>query len=252
MAPTLGDLQYQFKDTGTVLNGPSTALPFVDLSGVTGHDLPDINDQEDDMDGAHGSFVTATYTKRRLWVISGTAYGETVNGIDAFMETLRANFLPSASAQPFYFKLPGIAQRISYCKSLGIKYDYNQMRRLGASDIQIQLSAPDPRLYGQSHAVFLPAGVGEIVGNAGSVDTYPTFVWNGAALTIVGNEFYISVAALAGSAPYTLDLGLRRIIDAAGVDWSGSMAGAFGGLPPGLSTVTASTAGTLNYADAWL
>ena len=55
-APTLQEYEYQYKDTGIKLNG-SVAVPFVDITKVTGLGLATVSASTADVCGAPGGSV---------------------------------------------------------------------------------------------------------------------------------------------------------------------------------------------------
>jgi hypothetical protein len=250
VAPVLNDFEYQYLDTGQLLGKQSdNAMPLFDITQVTGHDLPDFKHSTNDIDGSHGAFEYTTFVGSRLWVVAGEIFAEPVHGIEDYMELLKANFLPQASVQPFYFKQPNQVQKISYCKPLSFKYDLDDLRRIGQCVAQLQLIASDPRLYSASRT---QAGNGTVTNN-GSVRDYPTFSWGGGAGTFTGPDFSVTVAAGLAAGTYVLDLGSRRIVRSDGVDFSAFATGApWGGLTPGSNAVTMVAGATMTYADAWL
>lgn len=55
-APTLTDYQYQYGDSGFLING-GASLPFIDVDKVTGLDTPSIEVKDIDYDSQHGGYV---------------------------------------------------------------------------------------------------------------------------------------------------------------------------------------------------
>jgi hypothetical protein len=284
---TTDDLSYMYTATGVELNPPNSATPYFDVSSVTGHDLPDMNVNSDNMDGGHGGFVDATYVGPRTWIISGTAYGDPTNGIDSFLETLRTNFLPRATTAPFYFKLPGLAQRISHCKPISFKFDYDQARRIGSADVQIQLEASDARCYSSSRSLFGYGGNNVSV-NVGNISSFPKvrfMVDPGSTTTAItlsaisasfGTIFTVGISTVGlpvGGYEYNFATQrLTNIVDpltqpgVASTDYSGNIqsivvpAGYDGGIPPNNAIITVSAVRNGGEAapfewvttDAWL
>lgn len=141
-APNLSDYQYQFKDSGFLLNGPST-LPFVDIQKIDGLGMASYDPVINDIDGAHGSSIYVKYAKGRIVVIDGLLYASPTT-IQTTIDTITANFLPDDVEYPFYFKQPGVSQRYVSGKSLGAKFDEDTLRRIGSCGIQIQIGCPYP------------------------------------------------------------------------------------------------------------
>ena len=61
-APVLNMYEYQFKDSGVLLNG-GASLPFIDVLKVTGLDLPPIETGDIDYDSQDGGFVYARFVQ---------------------------------------------------------------------------------------------------------------------------------------------------------------------------------------------
>lgn len=146
VAPTLNDYEYQFKDSGVLLNGTST-VPFWDVEKVTGlADFPQMDPKIHDYDGRHGSSVYARFFQHRVVVIDGTLYASATD-FDTPLETMRTSLLPNGNDYPFYFKHPNKSQRYVNAKMIGFSCDIDTGRRYGAGKFQIQLAAGDPRHY---------------------------------------------------------------------------------------------------------
>lgn len=183
-APNLSDYQYQFKDTGFLLNGPST-LPFVDVSKVTGLDLPDYDIKEDDVDGQNGSLIVVRFSKHRVITIEGTIYANPAT-VETTMDVLRGNFLPDDVEWPFYFKLPGVSQRYCKCKAMGLKADQDALRRIGSSSFLITLGAPNPHIrIDNANVTLAVASTNYPVTNSGNDKTYPTITISGGTMTSI-------------------------------------------------------------------
>lgn len=159
VAPTLTDLTYQYTDTGIVLNSDVT-LPFLDLQKVSGLDQAPLRITTRSREGIDGAFIDAQFEEGRTIVLEGIAYAST-NAIEQFMDILKGNFQPTANDQPFYFKFPGLPQRVVFGKPGAVSYDYDQARRIGACNVQIQVLCQDPRIYDSDLTTItlqLPAG----------------------------------------------------------------------------------------------
>lgn len=143
--PVLTDnYTFAFTATGEILNDDSSpSSPFVDVQKVTGLDNVEYRSTEREREGMDGGFVDALYEKMRTIVIEGVIY----NATEDYLDTLKANFAPRASVEPFYLLAPTSPERLVYCKSLGIRYAWDQARRLNMVTFQIQLKAEDPTIY---------------------------------------------------------------------------------------------------------
>lgn len=144
--PLVDDFSYKLDDIGIILNPDSTTMPFVDITSIKGLDNAPYRTTERDHEGTDGGFMDAEFEKGRSIVLEGTAYasGEEV---ETFLDALKYNYGPSRTLIPFYFKKPGVAERFIKVKPLGCRYDIEQMRRLGYTDVQFIMFAEDPRIY---------------------------------------------------------------------------------------------------------
>lgn len=146
-APTLNDYEYQYKDAGTLLNQANVAIPFWDVTKVTGLvDFPTLDVKEMDIDGKHGSSVYAKYFGSRTVIIEGTLYASG-SDFDTPVETMRTAAIPDGNDYPFYFKHPNKTQRYVLAKATAFKCDVDTGRRIGQSAFQLQLTAGDPRHF---------------------------------------------------------------------------------------------------------
>lgn len=142
------DYTYQFTDTGVLLNSDaSPTLPFTDITQVQGLDSAPVRSSSNTREGQDGGFLDASFSDMRTIILTGTIYCP-VASIEAYLDTLYANYAPSAIVQPFYFYHPGVGERVLFCKSLGVKCDTDTLRRTGQGAIQIQLQAEDPTKFG--------------------------------------------------------------------------------------------------------
>ena len=176
-APTLTDYQYQYGDSGFLING-GASLPFIDVDKVTGLDTPSIEVKDIDYDSQHGGYVYARFVSSRTIVIDGTLYANPIT-IDSTLQTLRNNFIPTLTDSPLYIKEPGLSQQYIMCKPIGFNYDVDRLRSYGACKIQIQLKAGDPVRYIDDADTAFTAGTNYSITNAGNVETWPKFITTG-------------------------------------------------------------------------
>lgn len=188
VAPVLATYEYQFKDSGLKLNSDSTGLPFVDVTGIQGLDMPAIDAKIGNFDGRHGGTVTSKYVSARTIVIDGIIYANP-DTVDTYVDDLTDNFTPDDVYSPFYFKGAGVAQRYVMCKSLGMKCDLSTLRRIGSATAQFQLFAGDPIKYVDNANVTLTHNVNSNVTNSGKVPTDVIY-------TITGNYATVTLTAL--------------------------------------------------------
>lgn len=140
------DFTYKLGDNGVVLNPNSTTLPFVDINKVTGLDNAPYRTTERNHEGSDGSFMDAEFEKGRSVILDGVLYAD-ANDVEPYLDALKYNFAPSRTLVPFYFKKPGVDERLLKVKPLGIKYDVESLRRIGQTNIQFTMHAEDPRIY---------------------------------------------------------------------------------------------------------
>lgn len=170
-APSTTD-DYVYVYNGLTLNPLTTQLPFLDVTKVSGLDLPDVDAAINDIDGRNGATVYAQYTGARTVSIEGTVYALPAN-IETYIDQIITAFMPRSDDLPFYFKHPGVAQRYIKCRPTGVKLDTDTLRRTGQGEIQIQLSAADPLKYINNVPIIPTSGTTYTVTNAGNVTTYP-------------------------------------------------------------------------------
>lgn len=142
--PTLLPEQFQYTETGVLLNA-DVAVPFADITKISGLDSADIRQSVHDREGMDGGYVDALYEQQRTVIIEGTLYTDN-RSMETFLDQLKANFAPSALPQPLFIGTDA-QLRVVYGKSLGIKYDKESLRRIGSCDYQIQIVCEDPRIY---------------------------------------------------------------------------------------------------------
>jgi tail protein len=144
---TLADYTFQF-NSGVILN-LDAALPFVDVTRVTGLDNAPFRETIRDHEGVDGGYIDAEFEQGREIVVEGTAYCD-VSIAEVFFDSLKANYAPVTTPLPFVFKAPGVNERVVFVKPRGARYDWDTARRYGASPIQILMYAEDPRIYDNS------------------------------------------------------------------------------------------------------
>jgi hypothetical protein len=165
------DYLYKFRDDGVWLNTDATPEePFIDVLRVQGLDSAPVRITERDREGMDGGFVDAEFEKMRSIVIEGTIYSPW-DAIELFMDDLKANFAPIEDSLPFYLQAPNTGERVLFCKSYGIKYDIDALRRIGQSPFQVTLIAEDPTIY-TSEVVSGSAPLSSPVGGRGYDRSY--------------------------------------------------------------------------------
>lgn len=140
------EYSFMFTDTGVLLNGDDEIFPFVDINRVEGLDTPDYRETFRDHEGVDGGYLDAELQKGRDIVLEGVIYCN-IGQEEAFLDTLKSNFAPSRVPLPFYIKIPNVAERVVFAKPRGVRYNWDQLRRLGMTNAQFLLYAEDPRIY---------------------------------------------------------------------------------------------------------
>lgn len=143
------DYVFRMGDTGFTLNSDSNELPFIDVTKVVGLDSTQVRETEREWEGNDGAFIDAEFERGRRVLIEGTLYDNQID-LETTLDTLKSNYAPSRTLTNFYYKAPGVDERLLLVKPLGVRYDWTQSRRLGAVDLQFNMFAEDPRIYGST------------------------------------------------------------------------------------------------------
>lgn len=140
------DLTFMLGDDGVILNTDTSGIPFVDVISVVGLDNAPYRETRREHEGTDGGFMDAEFERGRDVVINADVYADT-STMESYLDSLKYNYAPSRVLLPFYFKAPGVDERLLYVKPLGFKYDWEQLRRTGRARAQFRLFAEDPRIY---------------------------------------------------------------------------------------------------------
>lgn len=141
------DYTYQFGDAGVILNDSATpTAPFVDIESIAGLDTSDFRISERVREGSDGGFIDSQFEDMRTITLNGTIYCPAALA-ETFSDSLKANFAPTFASSPFYFYHPTVGQRVVFAKSLGCRYNIDQLRRVGQTAVQFLLKAEDPSIY---------------------------------------------------------------------------------------------------------
>jgi hypothetical protein len=155
---TLNDYALQLTSTGVILNDDSVSFPFVDIDKIAGLDSAPYRETIRDHEGADGGFIDAEFETGRDLSVEGTVYG-VVGNIETYMDSLKSNFAPVKTPIPFYFKMPGVNQRVLFVKPRGVRYDVDIAQRTGQTPVQFLMYAEDPRIYDDNLlSVVIPFG----------------------------------------------------------------------------------------------
>jgi len=202
----MDDFTFQYND-GPLLNDEFLpGEPFVDINKVTGLDSGEYRVSERSREGGSGGFLDTGFTNMRTVILEGTAYGD-----EPYLESLRLNWRPYKEGRDsvgggavLKWGVDGL-QRMVRGRSLGVKYDWEQMRRTGQTAIQFQVRCEDPTIYSSVVNTFGPmtllpitvpgyaynraynrtygggitGGAGSNVFNGGNATTYPDITING-------------------------------------------------------------------------
>jgi hypothetical protein len=166
----MDDLSYRLLDdgVGVLLNPSDNTIPaWVDITKVTGLDSAPFRESQRDHEGVDGSFMDAEFEQGRSLVLEGMAYCNDGTQVEAFLDDLKWNWAPQSNLVNFYYKAPGVSERLLRVKPLGIRYDVETLRNTGCTNIQFQAFAEDPRIYNSdlinvnlSQGVAVVSGIG--------------------------------------------------------------------------------------------
>jgi Phage tail protein len=200
--PTLNEWEFQLADDGERMGGGLT----YDVDTADGFDSAEVRVIEQDRDGSDGSYIFAQFTKSRSIALSGFIRFDPSDPFTT-IDRLKANWQPSASPKPFYFKPRGRTQRVAFGYPLGIRYPMDANFNAGYVPFQAQLICEDPRIYeslasqagptglattggGRIYPKVYPHAYGTIVSggslsvvNSGNTYSFPTIIISGAATT---------------------------------------------------------------------
>jgi hypothetical protein len=151
----MDDLSYRLdiEGVGVLLNPTDVVPPFVDITKVTGLDNAPFRSTQRDHEGTDGGFMDAEYEKGRDIVLEGMLYCSTAEEVEPFLDSLKYNWAPSRTLIKFFFKSPGVSERMLWVKPLGVRYDVDEVRRIGCTDVQFQCYAEDPHIYNSDSVV---------------------------------------------------------------------------------------------------
>lgn len=142
------DYSFQYNE-GEILNADfAPGVPFVDITGVSGLDGGEFRINDRTREGADGGFMDSGFKEMRVIVLTGTIYGD-----ESYLEKLKANWRPyregidgTGGGAVFRWRVDGL-NRYVIARSLGLKYDWADMRRTGKTDVQFQLKCEDPTIF---------------------------------------------------------------------------------------------------------
>lgn len=154
--PVLDDYQIQFGDDGVLLNADLDGVtPFVDVLDVAGLDNATYRTSFKDTEGFDGSVVEAEFESKRTIVVQGTVYGITYDQMESYIDSLKANLAPSKVDKPFYFKAPGVGQRMAFGKcTTGFRSNWTTLRRTAIASFSFTIECGDPIIYGTNELMY--------------------------------------------------------------------------------------------------
>lgn len=162
------DFTFQYNE-GIILNDDFVpGVPFVDITKVSGLDSGEFRVQDRPREGSDGGFMDTGFKDMRVIVLEGTVYGD-----ESYLEQLKANWRPyrdgtdgTGGGAVFRWRADSLNRYVK-ARSLGIKYDWDSIRRTGSTAVQFQLKCEDPTIYSDP-----PITVGPMVLLALSVTGY--------------------------------------------------------------------------------
>jgi len=283
MPPSLDDYQYQFGESGVVLD----AQGMYDLLSIEGLDMPETRVVQNDRDGAHGEFIYAQFQRGRTVTINGAVKIADDQEVQQYIDTLKASFPPTVDAQPFYYKHPGVVQRLVFGNSLGLRHRIDETWNTKYVEFQVQIICEDPRIYesttlsqgplevpvasgGLDFPVDFPFSFDTVssggpvsVNNVGNRETYPIYTFVGPLVNprvrnvTTGDELKINYSLSTGQIAEAVTATRTIYIDGANrTDTRDSTAKQFPYLVPGLNGIlfaAESGTGTLtvDFRSAW-
>lgn len=167
-APVLPDFTYQYGDNGPLMGG---GLVF-DVLKVEGLGMPEVRINQQDRDGADGEFVFAQFTRGRTLAITGMLKIPTGQYPEQYLDQYLATFAPRSTDAPFYYKTPGVDQRVIFCRPTAAPVDYDEQLNTGYIPFIVQLIAEDPRKYSAGQLTFGPVGLPSTVGGRAYPKSY--------------------------------------------------------------------------------
>lgn len=185
---TLSDLTFQL-DSGPIMNLDPGAGSFMDITKVRGLDSASFRTTERDHEGVDGGFMDAEFEKGRNVIVEGTVYAST-DTIETYLDTLKATFAPSRTLKSFVWKAPGVNERVLFVKPLGISYDWETARRIGATDFQASMFAEIPLIF-DNNLQSPSMGLGALVLTGFGFDLGFNFGFGGVSSTVDGVSFEV-------------------------------------------------------------
>ena len=266
-APSLGFEEYQFTDTGVLLNGSASSFPFVDILTVDGLDTGEVRQQTQPREGMHGGFVEAYFSEIRTVTLSGVAYTSGPRSLEAYLDSLKANFAPSSSDLPLYWNTGSGLARMVNGRSLGLRYNKDNKVSYGAAEIQIQVMCQDPHIYSTDLQTPSRTTAGTLaLTNGGNRSTPGLIVINGPVSNptitdnIANTQFSFSAYTLPSGSQLVIDLGTHSVMENGVTNRRNkmTMSGNWYEIAPGAHTFTftgaatgAGTAFSVQFRDAW-
>lgn len=257
-APTLNAEEYQYTDSGVLLNGNDTSLPFVDVTSIEGLDSAPFRSQTHEREGTDGGFVDSMYESLRTISMEGYVYTNP-SSMETYLDSLKANFAPTTVDQPFYFGTDNEGLRLVFGKSQGFKYTKDTERGSGKVAFQIQIICGDPRIYSDPASSVSISGSGSAtLGLGGNRPSPGTFTISGAAtnpaITCAGTTLSLTLSMSTGD-NLVIDLDTHTVILNGTTSKRGSLtlSGNWPVFKPGNNAISYSGGGTLTaYArSAW-
>lgn len=146
------DFTYQLGNSGFILNSNATTYPFVDVHNVKGLDSAPSRTSVRDRDGNEGGYVDSEFEQTRTIVLTGVLYDDVMN-TEVTTDQLKGEWALSRVPIALYMRHPKVGTRMAWVKPQGVRYDVDQLRRLGTCAIEFTALAGDPRIYSGTESV---------------------------------------------------------------------------------------------------
>lgn len=248
--PVLNDYEWQLDEAskgGVIMNpavaGVAASLPFIDVTNVSGLDSAEFRLTSSQHEGVDGSWVDSDYMNQRTVVIEGTIFASHSDP-ETICDNLKANWQPSKTDLPLYFKIPNKAQRVVWGKPQGIRYSIEALRRTGQTAFQATLVCGDTYIYDSAAISFTwnnNTTASWTVG--GNHDMWPIVTVTG-PITNTGwfvknvtlNRTLFAGTTLASGHSLVIDMRKRTVLLDGVTNKRGGATGQFWWIDPGVST----------------
>lgn len=140
------DFTFQLGTSGMLINPNGVTYPTIDIDSIKGLDSAQIRTTVKDREGANGAYVDSEFDQARTIVLTGTLYDDASN-TELTLDRLKGEWAPSNVPIALTYQMPKIGQRMLWVYPQGVRYDVDDLRRLGICAIEFTAIAGDPRIY---------------------------------------------------------------------------------------------------------